>query len=615
MEDVLPSGYSARTRVHEYGGGAWWVDRGTVYFTNWDDQRLFRFDVDADGEPTALTRDPFGSHGLRYADGCVIGDWVVCVRESHEAEGEACNEIVAVPCSGGDPRTLVSGPDFVSNPRTSPDGRHLCWLQWDHPVMPWDATELWVGDLHADDRDIDLVGTQRVAGGSSESIFQPEWSPGGVLHFVSDRTGWWNLHRFARAGRPEPADGGRCIWEVEREVGVPQWVFGLARYAFVGPGGGQIVACASSHGVDELWMLDPGSGAGGTVGDAERNVTVAEPVDSGLTSISGIASRGDSVVFVGASFSAEPAVMEVGIAGARRPRVVPRVLSSPRTLPVGPEWYSTPASVTFPTGGGSEAAHALFYPPTSPDASGPPGELPPLIVQIHGGPTSCARPQLQLGVQYWTSRGFGVVDVNYRGSTGYGRSYRRMLDWAWGVADVEDCAEVAGWLAEQGEVDADRLVIHGGSAGGYTTLCALAFTDRFSAGTSSYGVADLEALARDTHKFESRYLDALVGPYPSRRDLYIERSPIHHVDALDRPLLVLQGLEDEVVPPNQSTMIVEALRRKGVAVAYLAFEGEQHGFRQAETIKRALEAELFFYARVLGFEPPSEIEPIEIENL
>ncbi len=614
-EDVLPAGFSARTRVHEYGGGAWWVHHGAVYFANWDDQRMYRFDPDADSEPRPLTRDPVGPHGLRYADGRVSGSWIVCVRESHETEGEARNEVVAVRSSGGDPLALVSGPDFVSNPRPSPDGSHLCWLQWNHPAMPWDGTELWVAQLHADDDDIEMLGARRVAGGPSESIFQPEWSPHGVLHFVSDRTGWWALHRFSRSGLPEPSDEGHCIWDVEREVGVAQWVFGLSRYAFVGPDGGEIVASAGSNGVDELWLLDPGRPAEGTPGALAGDETVAERFDSGFTSVSGLASTGDSVAFVGASFASEPAVVEIRIGEARQHRVLPRVLSNPRDLPVGSEWYSVPVPVAFPTVGESAVAHALFYPPRSPAASGPHDELPPLIVQIHGGPTSCARPQLQLGVQYWTSRGFGVVDVNYRGSTGYGRVFRRMLDGAWGVADVQDCAEAAGWLAERGEVDGDRLVIHGGSAGGYTTLCALAFTDRFSAGTSSYGVADLEALARDTHKFESRYLDALVGPYPSRRDLYIERSPIHHVDALDRPLLVLQGLEDEVVPPNQSEMIVDALRQRGVPVAYLAFAGEQHGFRQAETIKRALEAELFFYARVLGFDPPAEIGPVEIQNL
>ncbi len=485
----------------------------------------------------------------------------------------------------------------MSDPRTSPDGTRLCWLQWSHPDMPWDGTELCVADLRETEVGPALAHPQVVAGrpdaapgghGDGESVGAPRWAEDGSLWFASDRSGWWNLYRWlppGAAGLPEAGTVEPMV-RMDAELGDPQWVFGQSRSAFLS--GGRIVLAYIRDGLGHLAVRLPD----GTVTD----------LDVPYTSFSSVQAEGDRAVFVAASATSEPAVVSItiddaGTAGA------PEVLRPPRDLGIGDGWFSAPEPISFPTSGG-RTAHALFYPPTNPEVAPPPGEAPPLLVMIHGGPTSAARPMLQLGTQYWTSRGFAVVDVNYGGSTGYGRAYRNQLRGQWGVVDLDDCEAAARWLGEQGRVDPARLCIRGGSAGGYTTLAALAFRDTFAAGASHYGVADLEALATETHKFESRYLDGLIGPYPARRDLYLERSPIHHVDGFDKPLIVLQGLEDEVVPPNQAEMIVDALRAKGVPVAYVTFEGEQHGFRQAANIRRALDAELSFYAQVFGFPLP-----------
>jgi dipeptidyl aminopeptidase/acylaminoacyl peptidase len=632
--DLLPAGFNARTAAHEYGGGAWWVTGHTVWFTHWDDQRLYRLTGKA--MPVPFTPEPQVARGDRWADGDVSPDgrWTLVVREHHPPGGgpaEVVNEIVVLDTSGElAPRVIVTGPDFVSDPRMSPDGARLCWLQWSHPDMPWDATELCVADLRASEIGPALAHPIVVAGrpdqgrgghGDGESVSQPRWAADGSLWFVSDRTGWWNLYRWrpgrgagSSAGVEAGADAGvEAMVQMDAEIGVPQWVFGQSRYAFLS--GDRVVFAYQRDGVDHLAVRL----ADGRVSE------LALP----YTSVASVGADGDRVVFVGASATTEPAVVSVrvaasGVAGQ------PDVLQPPRDLGIGPGWFSAPEAISFPTSGG-RTAHALFYPPTNPDVSPPvdvvsppPGEevapvadAPPLLVLIHGGPTSAARPMLQLGTQYWTSRGFAVVDVNYGGSTGYGRAYRNQLRGQWGVVDLDDCEAAARWLGAQGRVDPSRLCIRGGSAGGYTTLAALAFRDTFAAGASHFGVADLEALTIETHKFESHYLDGLIGPYPDRRDLYVERSPIHHVDGFDRPLIVLQGLEDEVVPPNQAEMIVEALRAKSVPVAYVTFEGEQHGFRQAANIRRALDAELSFYAQVFGFELPADeaIEPVTVENL
>ncbi len=582
--DLLPDGFNARTAVHEYGGGAWWVRDGVVWFSHWDDQRLYR--MAPGGAPEPLTPEPATPRGDRYADGDLAPDGatIVCVRERHGADGVR-NEVVRLDAHApSEPQALVSGPDFVAAPRLSADGTRLAWLQWNHPSMPWDAVELRARNLGTGEEVL-------IAGGPGESVAEPAWQPDGSLWFISDRTDWWNLYRWQKG-----ADIATVI-RADAEIGVPGWTFDSARYAVLPSG--DVVFARRSRGADTLARRTPD----GTVTD----------LDAPFTAVAAVRAAGDGTVVVVAGSP----TAELGVHRVRPTTGYVETLRPPRDLGVDPGFVSVPEHLSFPSDGG-RTAYALYYPPAHPDLSGPAGDLPPLLVVIHGGPTAAAVPVLSTSVQYWTSRGFAVVDVNYGGSTGYGRAYREELTGQWGVVDVADCLAAARHLARRGLVDPARMAIRGGSAGGFTTLAALARDDTpFAAGADHFGVADLEALATDTHKFESHYLDRLVGPYPAAREVYVERSPIHHVERLSRPLIVLQGDEDPIVPPNQSEMIVEALRKRGVPVAYLLFPGEQHGFRRAEHIRRALDAELSFYSQVLGFPlPPEEgIEPVEVENL
>jgi dipeptidyl aminopeptidase/acylaminoacyl peptidase len=617
--DVLPEGFSARTLVHEYGGGAWWLHGPDLVFANLDDQRLYRFDGGAD-RPEPLTPAPAVPKGDRYADGRPTADgrWSVCVRERHAGRPahDPLNELVAVRMrpegEPEEPLVLATGSDFVAAPRISPDGRTLAWIRWDHPDMPWDGTELCVATLSdgSNDQGPLVAGPAVVVAGSrDESITQPEWAPDGSLLFLSDRSDWWNLYRLdaaqlaaAASGTGAPVPEPAAVAPIDAEIGIPHWVFDDSRYAQLADG--RILVAYFHDGLDHLGVIPAEGGA-------------VVPLASEVTAWSSLRPFGRGAVAVAASPLSEPVVVALDVpqlpeADGSTPVGV-GILRPARDLGVDRAWFSVPEPFTFATTG-DRFAFALHYPPTSPTTVGPEGEAPPAIVVIHGGPTSAARPFLSLAVQYWTSRGFAVVDVNHGGSTGYGRRYRRRLIGEWGIVDVDDCVGATRYLVDRGAADRDRLIIRGGSAGGYTTLAALAFREVFAAGCSRYGIADLDALARDTHKFEARYLDSLVAP-PDRRSVYEERSPIHHVDEIDCPLLVLQGLEDEVVPPNQSEMIVAALDEQGVPVAYLAFEGEQHGFRQAATITRALEAEASFYAQVLGFDLADDVEPVEVRNL
>jgi len=581
--DITPEPYSARTRVHEYGGGAFLVDAGTVYFSNFTDQRLYRQDPQREPEPITPDRP------LRYADGVMdrARGRIICVREDHTGEGEPVNAIVSVDCSGNAPQEILySASDFCSTPRVSPDGSTLAWLAWDHPNMPWDGTELLVAPFDQQGR---LGQAQAVAGGKTESIFQPQWSPSGELHFVSDRSGWWNLYRW-RGGEVEP------LISLEAEFGKPQWVFGSATYGFLS--GGRVACSYVYCGVWRIAVLNTEDGA-------------LTEIDTPYTEMG----RGDlqasenRIVFV-AGAPTEPMTLMAWDAATGETEVI----RGAHRLDVDSGYLAAPEPVEFPTSG-NKTAHAFYYRPKNRDFSAPAGEKPPLLVKSHGGPTGAASTALDLGIQFWTSRGIGVLDVNYGGSTGYGTEYRRRLNGVWGLVDVDDCVNAARYMVDRGDADPERLAIDGGSAGGYTTLAALTFRDTFKAGTSFYGVSDLEALAKETHKFESRYLDSLVGPYPERQDLYRERSPINHTRLLNCPLLLLQGLEDQIVPPNQAEMMFDAVRAKGIPTAYVPFEGEQHGFRRSENIKRALEAELYFYSRVFGFELADEVEPLAIENL
>jgi dipeptidyl aminopeptidase/acylaminoacyl peptidase len=584
-EDITPQPFNARTRVHEYGGGDFAVDKGTVYFSNFADQRIYR--RAPGGEPAPLTSET----GRRYADMVVdkVHRRLIAVRED-PAGHEVVNEIVGVDFDSGEERALVSGNDFYSSPRLSPDGRRLVWLTWNHPNMPWDGTELLVCDLGADGCP-ENVG--QVAGGQDESIFQPEWSPGGTLHFVSDRTGWWNLYRWGE-GRVEP------LCEKEAEFGLPQWAFGMSTYAFVSPG--RLVCSYSERGRSRLAILDTESGE-------------LEPLETPYSSIAHVRAveakdaSGGFIVFLGSSPTERTCIVGLDPSTGKY-----EVLRRPGDLEIDPDYLSVPEPVEYPTEN-DRTAHAFFYPPKNRDYAAPDDELPPLLVMSHGGPTSTSTTALDPETQYWTSRGIAVLDVNYGGSTGYGREYRRRLEGTWGVVDVDDCANGALYLAERGLVDGERLMITGGSAGGFTTLCALAFRDTFAAGASHFGVSDVESLAKETHKFESRYLERLIGPYPGRAELYAERSPIHSTERLSCPVIFFQGLEDEVVPKEQAERMFAALRKKGLPVSYVPFEGEQHGFRRAENIKRALDGELYFYSRVFGFELADPVEPVPIENL
>jgi dipeptidyl aminopeptidase/acylaminoacyl peptidase len=586
-QELTPKPFYVRTRVHEYGGGAYVIYGSTVFFSNFADQRLYRQDAGADPRP--ITPEPTTPAGLRYAEPQLMPDGrlLVCVREVHASEGpEATNELVVLAADGSRAaRVIAGGHDFYASPRISPDGRHLAWMTWDHPCMPWDGSQVWVGDLAADGS---ISNPHAVAGGATESIFQPEWSPSGELHFVSDRTGWWNLYRL-RGGTIEP------LAPMAAEFGSPMWNLGMGTYAFLADG--RIASIVSRDGLDRLMLIRPGQ--------------PGQTVDLPYTAYSRrLRSSGNTLVFIAASPTESLAVVRLDVTTGQREVLGRSVEHEP-----DPKYVSRPRSIVFPTDDGKATAYAFYYPPTNAEHVGPSGERPPLIVVSHGGPTAMTLAQLNVELQFWTSRGFGVVDVNYGGSSGFGRAYRQRLNGLWGIVDTQDCINAARYLAEQGEVDGRRLCIRGGSAGGYTTLCALVFHDDFAAGASYYGVADCEALATDTHKFESRYLDGLIGPYPEAKDVYYARSPIHFADRLSCPVILFQGLEDRVVPPSQAERMVEALRAKDLPFAYLAFEGEQHGFRKAETIRRTLEAELYFYSRVFKFPLAETIEPVEIENL
>ncbi len=583
ISDVTPQGFNVRTRVHEYGGAPYTVDQGVVYFSNFADQRLYRQRPGASPEP--LTPEA----PLRYADFEVDRrrNRLIGVREDHTGSGEAVNTVVAIPLDGTvEQRVLVGGADFYANPRLSPDGQWLAWLSWNHSNMPWDAAELWVAPL----RDDGMPGpVEQIAGGPDDAAFQPTWGPDGALYFVAERTGWWNLYRW-RNGAVE------AICPMEAEFGLPLWVFGARTYAV--ESANRLVCTYIERGEQKMATLD-----------VQRGTLTPLDLPFSDFGFTGPRAADGRVVFIGASPAAPAALVMLDLANG----ALTTVRRSMETQ-IDPGYISMPQVIEFPTEGGV-TAFGFYYPPHNGDFRAPEGEKPPLLVLSHGGPTGATSASFDPGIQFWTSRGIAVMDVNYGGSTGFGRAYRQRLDGRWGIVDVDDCCNAAMYLAAQGLADPERLIIAGGSAGGYTTLAALTFRAVFKVGASYYGVSDLEALARDTHKFESRYLDRLVGPYPERVDIYHARSPIHHIEQLNCPVIFLQGLEDKVVPPDQSERMAAALRAKGIPVTYLAFEGEQHGFRKAETIIRALEAELFFYSRILGFELADPVEPIIIDNL
>lgn len=583
--DITPPGTNVRTRVHEYGGAAYNVSRSTIYYAEFTDQRLYRLQPGRTPEPLTPPGDWF------YADSAidVSRQRLVCVREDHTAKGrEAVTTLVSLPLSGppSHSEVIVSGHDFYSTPRFSPDGTQLSWLAWRHPNMPWDGTELWVAGVA---RNGTLTQMRCVSGGSTDAIFQPGCSPDGTLYFVSDRTGWWNLYRVGSGDRVE------LVHAMTADFGRPQWQLGMSTWAFADAA--RVIVAYQQLGRWRLGVIDVQTGA-------------FTPVRTNLEPGENLTATRTHAVFVGGSPAAPDAVVRLDLqtGTVETIRAAAEMIVDARSL-------STLEPIEFPTHNGL-TAHGFYYAPHNPDFIAPAGEHPPLIVISHGGPTASTSARLNLEVQYWTTRGFAVVDVNYSGSSGYGRAYRHRLHGQWGVADVADCVHAAKYLTAHGKADPDRLVIRGRSAGGYTTLAALTFhPDVFKAGASYYGISDLDAMARDTHKFESRYLDGLIGAYPARRDVYRIRSPLHFVDRLACPIIFFQGLEDRVVPPNQSRMMADAVRAKGLPVAFLAFEGEQHGFRKSDTIVACLQAELCFYGAVFGFVPAEPMLPIAIDNL
>jgi dipeptidyl aminopeptidase/acylaminoacyl peptidase len=577
-----PADVNVRTRVHEYGGGDYGVGRGRLFYVDFEDQRLHGV---ADGRVAPISRP-----GARQAEPTPTPDgrWLLAVEEEHGGGGEPENRIVAhrLPASGLPARPaealrVASGHDFYSSPVVSPRGDAIAYVAWDHPQMPWDGTVLYVQGWSAEGP----RGTARVvAGGPGESVVQPRFSPAGSLTFVSDRSGWWNLHQL-RGDTVVP------LCPRDAEFAGPQWVFGLSRYAFLGDD--DIVCAYGVGGATRLARLDVTSGR-------------LSDLDLPYCAFEGVRAEEGMVCFVGGRTDGPAEVVAFDVASHRT-----MVLRRGSTLEVEADVLVAPEAIELPSVGGREV-HAYVYAPARSDVRAPAGERPPLLVKSHGGPTSAATPALDWRIQYWVSRGVAVVDVDYGGSTGYGRAYRDRLRGAWGVVDVEDCVEAARHLADAGRADAARLTISGGSAGGYTTLCALTFHDAFAAGASHYGIGDLEALVRDTHKFEARYMDGLVGPYPEARDVYVARSPIHFPDRLSCPVIFFQGLEDRVVPPNQAEAMVAALAARGIPHAYVPFAGEQHGFRRAENIRAALEGELYFYGRIFGFETDAAPGPVRI---
>jgi len=583
IADVTPRGFNARSRVHEYGGGHYAVKDGTVFFTNFKDQRLYR--QEHGGAPRAITPEA----DIRHADMLIDTErnLLFAVREDHTTgTPEPVNTIVALDADGKrDPITIASGNDFYSSPKLSPDGKRLAWQTWNHPNMPWDESEIWVGEL---DRDGNVLSSRKIAGGRNESVLQPEWSPSGELYFVSDRNDWWNLYR-ARGEGDEP------VCRRAAEFGAPQWAFGQRFYAFRGDKPEEIVCIYSDTGGARLGRIDIDTGQ-------------LHHIELFYTTLGNVQVSGNKAAMYAGSSTLADRVLVIDLETLAQEVVK---VANPAHIESG--YFSIPKPIEFPTERGL-TAHAFYYSPRNQDHEAPAGEKPPLVVHCHGGPTGSAGPTYPFEYQYWTSRGFALVDVNYGGSSGYGRAYRQRLNGNWGVVDVDDCINAARHLVEQGLVDGDRVSITGGSAGGFTVLLSLTRRDFYNAGASHYGIGDLELFVKETHKFESRYCEALVGPYPERADVYRERSAIHFADNMKCPVILFQGAEDKIVPPDQAETFVEACRQKHLPYAYVLFEGEQHGFRQDKNIRRAFEGELSFLAQVFGFEPADDIEPVKIEN-
>jgi dipeptidyl aminopeptidase/acylaminoacyl peptidase len=592
QEDLIPKTFNCRSRVHEYGGGSYIVTNDTIYFTNFADQRIYRINLDENNVPVPLTNESKNST-LRYADFTIdsFRQQLISVHENHVDETNVQNTIISISLNDSSLKTLDEGYDFYSSPKLSPDGRYLIWICWNHPNMPWDETELWIGEFNNKDN-LSLINKKKLVGKNDESIVQPQWSPDGkYIYFISDQNGWWNIYRTTIDGQSV-----EHIYNMEAEFGGPAWQFASSYYGF--DSNGNLVASYWKNGIAKLARIDV----------QNKKLSPITPTEI-YTDIRYVRVYNDNVYFIGSSSIRPAEIVEYNIKTNSK-----EILCRSTNITIDERYLSVPEMITFKTG--NDIAYGIYYPPKNDDYKIPSNttELPPLLVRTHGGPTSATTSAFNLRIQYWTSRGFALLDVNYRGSTGYGRKFRDSLKDNWGIYDVEDCIAGAKHLVEQNKVDKNRLTIDGGSAGGYTTLCALTMYDYFSAGASHYGVTDLELLARDTHKFESRYLDRLIGEYPAKKDIYVQRSPINHVKNLSKPIIFFQGADDKIVLPSQAEIMVQALREKHLPVAYVLFEGEQHGFRKAENIRKSLDGQFYFFSKIFHFQMADRIDPISIEN-
>jgi dipeptidyl aminopeptidase/acylaminoacyl peptidase len=601
ITDVSPRGFNVRTLVNEYGGAPYLVRNGKVFCSNYSDQVVYQINPDANATVDER-RIPLTPEGEYY-----FADFeydsnrhrllFVCEDHSDPTRQPVTTINVVATAKSGEKSTrqkmeiLVSGNDFYSNPRFSPDGKLLAWISWDHPNMPWDGTALWMAEVGENGA---LMKHRKIAGADDESVMQPVWSPNGDLLFISDRLGWWNIYAL-----PNPTKNLNpvALFEKNSDFATPQWVFGLSNYCFTGER--TLAATFFENGKWQLALIQL---------DALSKTKNTTLIPSDLTEMGYLTTNGSKIAMVAGSPTQQSAVVDLKLDDLSF-----EVVKASNPAPIAQRYTSIPKAIEFPSER-NLIANAYFYPPYNEDYVAPEGELPPLLLTVHGGPTSASSNSLDLAIQYWTSRGFAVMDVNYAGSSNYGRQYRQRLTLNWGLVDLEDCQNAAKFAARQGWVDPKRMAITGGSAGGYTALCALTFSDVFAAGSSHYGVSNLETLLHDTHKFESRYLDRIVGPYPAYKQIYQNRSPINNVEKLSRPIIFFQGLDDKVVPPAQTETMVAAMRSRKIPFSYLSYEGEGHGFRKAENIRRTIDAEFLFYSKIFGFEPAESLEAIEIEN-
>lgn len=603
LADVSPKGFNVRNSVNEYGGAPYLARSGKIFCSNFSDQVVYQINTDPNAAASArrIALTPEGEYLFADFELDAKRNRLILVTEDHSdptKQPTTTINTVAIARDGETSasqrmQTLVSGNDFYSSPRVSPDGTLLAWISWDHPNMPWDGTALWMAEIEADGT---LSKHRKIAGTDDESVVQPVWSPKGDLFFVSDRLGWWNLYAL-----PNPTKNLNpvAVLELESDFVTPQWVFGAKNYCFINDH--TLVVTSFQNGGWTLISVDIEANF-----STKRNIV--EEIKTTFTEIHYLSSNGSKLAMIAASPKQQAAVVELDLSNHKT-----SIVKSSSERQIDEKYISIPQAIEFPSER-NLIANAYFYPPTNGDYVAPEGELPPLVLHVHGGPTGAAGSALNPGVQYWTSRGFAYMDVNYAGSSNYGRQYRQRLTLNWGLVDLEDCQNAAKFAATQGWVDPKRMTITGGSSGGFTALCALTFTNVFATGASHFGVSDLESLAQDTHKFESRYLDRIVGPYPAYKPVYQNRSPINNVDKLARPVIFFQGSDDKVVPPTQTESMVEALRKKKIPFCYISYEGEGHGFRRAENIKRTLDAEYLFYARMFSIPPADELEEIEIEN-